>query len=86
MSDLVDALIALGVQVESVDGALPITVMGSDRLLSDVSVGGSVSSQFLSALLPQFDESVFGRKVIPEAAGEPKAAAATGTPAAKTRS
>ena len=51
MSDLVDALIALGVQVESVDGALPITVMGSDRLLSDVSVGGSVSSQFLSALL-----------------------------------
>jgi hypothetical protein len=45
-----------------------------------------VCSEFLSALLPQFDESVFGRKVSPEAAGEPKAAAAAGTPAAKTRS
>jgi len=50
--DLVDALIALGAQVESTDdGHLPATVRGTRTLRGPVKVPGTISSQYLTSLL-----------------------------------
>ena len=52
-ADLLDALRALGVEVEARDpgGLLPITLRGGPPLGGAVSVSGALSSQYLSALL-----------------------------------
>lgn len=57
--DLIDALGQLGVEVEHREGRLPITVRGGKPKGGRISVSGSVSSQYLSALLfltPLLDE------------------------------
>ncbi|MCM3126320.1 MULTISPECIES: 3-phosphoshikimate 1-carboxyvinyltransferase [unclassified Paenibacillus] len=49
--DLIDALEQLGVEVEHQDGRLPITIRGGKPQGGAIRVSGSVSSQYLSALL-----------------------------------
>jgi len=50
--DLVDALVALGAQIESTrDGHLPATVRGKRALRGPVRVPGTISSQYLTSLL-----------------------------------
>ncbi|MCM3784274.1 3-phosphoshikimate 1-carboxyvinyltransferase [Neobacillus mesonae] len=49
--DLIDALEQLGVQVEHQDGRLPITIRGGKPEGGAIRVSGTVSSQYLSALL-----------------------------------
>ncbi|KKO52198.1 3-phosphoshikimate 1-carboxyvinyltransferase [Paenibacillus sp. DMB20] len=49
--DLIDALGQLGVQVEHSNGRLPITIRGGRPKGGSITVSGSVSSQYLSALL-----------------------------------
>ncbi|WP_106768220.1 3-phosphoshikimate 1-carboxyvinyltransferase [Paenibacillus faecalis] len=49
--DLIDALEQLGVEVDHNHGRLPITIRGGQPKGGKVSVSGSVSSQYLSALL-----------------------------------
>lgn len=49
--DLIDALHQLGVEVEHREGKLPITVRGGKPKGGRITVSGSVSSQYLSALL-----------------------------------
>lgn len=49
--DLLEALAALGAEVESADGRLPIVIRGGRIRGGRVEVRGSVSSQFTSALL-----------------------------------
>ena len=52
MGGLVDALHALGVEVSSVDGHLPVTIDGAGALPGgSVSVDSRQTSQFASALL-----------------------------------
>jgi 3-phosphoshikimate 1-carboxyvinyltransferase len=50
-NDLLDALQAMGVKVESNQGKLPITLRGGRPVGGDIRVSGSVSSQYLSSLL-----------------------------------
>lgn len=57
--DLIDALGQLGVSVEHREGKLPITIKGGSPRGGKIRVSGSVSSQYLSALLflaPLLDE------------------------------
>lgn len=49
--DLIDALGQMGVQVEHQQGRLPITIKGGQAKGGHIRVSGSVSSQYLSALL-----------------------------------
>ncbi|MBW7474221.1 3-phosphoshikimate 1-carboxyvinyltransferase [Paenibacillus oenotherae] len=49
--DLIDALGQLGVEVTHREGKLPITIRGGKPRGGKITVSGSVSSQFLSALL-----------------------------------
>lgn len=49
--DLIDALGQLGVEVDHNNGRLPITIRGGQPKGGKISVSGSVSSQYLSALL-----------------------------------
>ncbi|WP_211745359.1 3-phosphoshikimate 1-carboxyvinyltransferase [Paenibacillus sp. Marseille-Q4541] len=49
--DLIDALEQLGVEVDHQDGRLPITIRGGKPQGGVIRVSGSVSSQYLSALL-----------------------------------
>ncbi|CAH1207013.1 3-phosphoshikimate 1-carboxyvinyltransferase [Paenibacillus plantiphilus] len=49
--DLIDALGQLGVEVQHREGKLPITIRGGKPRGGKITVSGSVSSQFLSALL-----------------------------------
>lgn len=50
--DLIHALERMGVQIEHREGKLPITIRGGDAVRGGkIQVSGSVSSQFLSALL-----------------------------------
>ncbi|MEK0313140.1 3-phosphoshikimate 1-carboxyvinyltransferase [Cohnella sp. 56] len=50
--DLIRALESMGVQIEHREGKLPITIRGGDAVRGGkIQVSGSVSSQFLSALL-----------------------------------
>jgi 3-phosphoshikimate 1-carboxyvinyltransferase len=49
--DLIDALGQLGVQVDHNNGKLPITIRGGSPKGGKIRVSGSVSSQYLSALL-----------------------------------
>ena len=49
--DLIDSLHQLGVEVEHREGKLPITVRGGKPKGGRITVSGSVSSQYLSALL-----------------------------------
>jgi 3-phosphoshikimate 1-carboxyvinyltransferase len=58
-SDLIQALQGMGVEIEHRDGKLPITLRGGNPKGGHIRVSGSVSSQFLSALLfltPLLDE------------------------------
>lgn len=49
--DLIESLGQLGVQVEHQNGRLPITIRGGQPKGGKITVSGSVSSQYLSALL-----------------------------------
>ncbi|WP_458121787.1 3-phosphoshikimate 1-carboxyvinyltransferase [Paenibacillus sp. Z6-24] len=49
--DLIESLDQLGVQVEHKNGRLPITIRGGQPKGGKITVSGSVSSQYLSALL-----------------------------------
>ncbi|HEY7565771.1 MAG TPA: 3-phosphoshikimate 1-carboxyvinyltransferase [Acidimicrobiia bacterium] len=52
MRELLDAMIRLGVSIESEDGHLPVTVTGAGQLTADrIEVDPSRSSQFVTALL-----------------------------------
>lgn len=58
-SDLITSLESMGVQVKHQEGKLPITIQGGNPRGGHIQVSGSVSSQFLSALLfltPLLDE------------------------------
>ncbi|MFF2093547.1 3-phosphoshikimate 1-carboxyvinyltransferase [Paenibacillus sp. NPDC058174] len=50
-NDLIDALGQIGVSVEHNEGKLPIRIRGGQPVGGKIQVSGSVSSQFLSALL-----------------------------------
>ncbi|WP_042160009.1 3-phosphoshikimate 1-carboxyvinyltransferase [Paenibacillus gorillae] len=50
-NDLIDALGQIGVSVEHDEGKLPIRIRGGQPVGGKIQVSGSVSSQFLSALL-----------------------------------
>ncbi|MNC20665.1 3-phosphoshikimate 1-carboxyvinyltransferase [compost metagenome] len=50
-SDLIEALESMGVEIEHQDGRLPITIRGGAPKGGKIKVSGSVSSQYLSALL-----------------------------------
>ena len=50
-NDLIDALHQMNVKVEHQNGKLPITIFGGQPKGGHIQVSGSVSSQFLSALL-----------------------------------
>ncbi|SDF06142.1 3-phosphoshikimate 1-carboxyvinyltransferase [Fontibacillus panacisegetis] len=50
-SDLIEALESMGVGIEHQDGRLPITIRGGAPKGGKIKVSGSVSSQYLSALL-----------------------------------
>ncbi|MFC5703491.1 3-phosphoshikimate 1-carboxyvinyltransferase [Cohnella faecalis] len=57
--DLITTLQAMGVEVEHENGRLPITIRGGSPRGGKIQVSGSISSQFLSALLfltPLLDE------------------------------
>ncbi|MFD2116179.1 3-phosphoshikimate 1-carboxyvinyltransferase [Paenibacillus yanchengensis] len=49
--DLIEALQSIGVTVEHNDGKLPITIKGGQAKGGKIKVSGSISSQYLSALL-----------------------------------
>jgi 3-phosphoshikimate 1-carboxyvinyltransferase len=67
MGGLVDALDALGIQVTSIDGHLPVTVQGIGALPGgSVSVDSSRTSQFASALLLAAPLAVEELTVTPE--------------------
>jgi len=51
MADGLDALMAAGVEVQSNEGCLPVRLRGGRPWPSELRIGGSVSSQFLSGLL-----------------------------------
>ncbi|MNO26623.1 3-phosphoshikimate 1-carboxyvinyltransferase [compost metagenome] len=58
-SDLIEALQNMGVEIDHNDGRLPITIHGGAPKGGKIKVSGSVSSQYLSALLfltPLLDE------------------------------
>lgn len=58
-SDLIEALQNMGVEIDHNDGRLPITIRGGAPKGGKIKVSGSVSSQYLSALLfltPLLDE------------------------------
>ncbi|MCA0753892.1 3-phosphoshikimate 1-carboxyvinyltransferase [Paenibacillus sp. N4] len=50
-SDLIDSLTSMGVSIEHNEGKLPITIRGGAPKGGKIQVSGSISSQFLSALL-----------------------------------